>query len=229
MATIVKISSGSWKTVIRKAVAHHHQDISPEKRRGRLVWGLRSFRRKSLAKLLQFLVELIRLAEFEKIAIASMQPNNLARVLDRTKVLLGSGDDFADICNQSRAIRAIVAMKLLEKIQVFQIAAVKHNEVAALDLVNSIDRETCGLIKADAQIRHRQWDDHAVNDRSGDKVQWAVRNKPTKESHLQFSVRLFDGFLEFNPLALYLKKHAALLLVQNGLQFTFQGSHLLQQ
>jgi len=103
-----------------------------------------------LTELLQSGFKVRTIAILQKVQIAFVRADDIARMLDRTKVLFSSGHDFTDLRNQSGAIGAVVAVKFLKPVQIAELPAVEHDIVAASHLLHAVDRKTGGLIKTDA-------------------------------------------------------------------------------
>lgn len=69
-----------------------------------------------------------------------MRAENSAGVLDGAPILLGSCGDFARVGKHAVCIAAENAIELLDNISVGQAVAVHCNEVRAVDLGDSVER-----------------------------------------------------------------------------------------
>jgi hypothetical protein len=187
------------------------------------------FRGKRDAKLFKLCRIVFCLAIFEEIGIARMQAKYLARVLDRTEILLGPRYDLADIGDDPGAIGAIAAVEFFEPIEIFEVLPVEHDIVTAANLFDAIDWKASRLIKGDAQVNNRQRHDHGVDDRPRDQVLRTIDGKPAEKSCLEPRVCFLDVLLEFDALALDLEKYPALLFMDGRAQFVFESNHLIKQ
>src|SRR5450830_63206 len=157
-----------------------------------------------------------------------MGAEHLASMLDRAKILFRAPYDLADIGDQAVAIGAVGAMKLLNEVEVAQLLAVEHDVVATAHLGDAVYRKTGGLVKAHTQVQHDHWHDHAVDDGSGDQVLRPVRHQPTEKAGFELAMRLADGGLELDPLALDLVQGAGLLRLHLAPQIVFKRAHLVE-
>ena len=164
----------------------------------------------------------------QKLGIACMGAEYLARVLDRAKILLGSREDLAYIGNQPGSIGTVGTVEFLDPVEVAEMLPVKHDVVGTLNFHNFVNRETGRLVEAHTQVQNKQWDDHEVDDGPGDEVLRPVSHQPAEKSLLEPQVCLSDGAFEFDALSLDLEEHAGLLLLQCCLQIIFESRYLVE-
>lgn len=156
-----------------------------------------------------------------------MGAEHFAGVLDRAEILLGARHNLADVGDQSSAVGTVGAMEFLDEVQVFELLPIEHDVVAASHLGYPVDREARRLIEADEEIEDDERDDHAVNDRPGKQVLWAVCQQPMEKSRLESAVSFHDGMLELDLLALNLEEQTALLVAQRVAQLFLKCAHLV--
>ena len=157
-----------------------------------------------------------------------MRGENLARVLDRTEILLGARQDLGHVSHQPVGIFAIGAVNLLDPVEITEVVAVKYQVVAAPHPGDAIDRKAGPLVDADEGIEHDERNRHAVDERPGDQVLRPVDHQPAQKTFLQLQMRIPDRTLEFDAFALDLEKHPAFLLVDRAAQVILKRGNLLQ-
>lgn len=155
-----------------------------------------------------------------------MRAQNLVRVLDGAKILLGAGQDFRHVGHQAVAVFAVGAVEFLDGIEVAQVPPVKHQVVAAPHAGNAVDRKADPLVQAHAGVEHQERKDHAVDQRPGDQVLRPVFYQPAQHAGLELAVRVPGGLFKLDALALDLEEHPAFLLVNRRAQFGFKRGHL---
>jgi hypothetical protein len=172
---------------------------------------------------------IVGVAGFGEACIALMVAEHFSCMLDRAKILFGAGDDCAAIGDQPGAVGAIRAVEFFDDVQVSEMLAVENDVIGALHLANPVDRKTAGLVKTDAQVDQQQRKRHAVDDWAGQQVLRAVGEQPIRQAAPGLAVFCAHRACEFDPLAVDLKAHLALLFPQGDGQLFFKLIHFGQQ
>ena len=123
---------------IRGEVAHH-------------LWRrrLRGFRGKRIAECFKSSLVVCRIAVVQEARITCVRAECFSRMLDGTKILLGTGHNLSNVGNQAITIGAISAMKFFNKIEIVELLSIKHDVVSTTNLGNAVNRKARRLIKTD--------------------------------------------------------------------------------
>ncbi len=88
----------------------------------------------------------------QKILVAGVGVENLARVLDGTEILFGTRNDLLTVGEQSHPIGTIQTINSFDDVQIGQMLVVEHDVIAAFDPGDAVNGEAAQLIKTDAQV-----------------------------------------------------------------------------
>ena len=94
----------------------------------------------------------------------------LDSMLDRAKVQLSCCNHRRHKSHNAHTIGAIGAVRFGNPVEVFQLLAIKDDEVFARERGDAVNGKTSPLVKRHKGVEDQQGDDHAVDDGAGDQI-----------------------------------------------------------